>query len=77
MPSRIEWPNTWTKSLHTPNNELPGYHIKQSDGEALEMLELWRILSTSSLPLLPGPLWSGVVAPDRVSFMDQTEQFDI
>ena len=25
------------------------------------------------LPLLPGPLWSGVVAPDRVLSMDQIE----
>ena len=27
------------------------------------------------MPLLPGSLWSGVVAPDRV--MDQIEMFDI
>ena len=27
------------------------------------MLELWGMQSTSSLPLLPGPLWPGVVAP--------------
>ena len=29
--------------------------------------------STPSLPLLPGPLWPGVVAPDRVLSMDQIE----
>ena len=29
------------------------------------MLELWGMRSTSSLPLLPGPLWPGVVAPDK------------
>ena len=34
--------------------------------------ELW-MRSTPSLPLLPGPLWPRVVAPDRVLFMDQIE----
>ena len=29
------------------------------------MLELWGMQSTPSLPLLPGPLWPGVVAPDK------------
>ena len=30
--------------------------------------------SAPSLPLLPGPLWLGVVAPDRVLSMGQIEQ---
>ena len=47
-----------------PTNKFPGYDTKQSDGEVPVMLELWRIRSTSSLPLLPGPLWPGMVAPD-------------
>ena len=29
------------------------------------MLELWEMLSTPLLPSLPGPLWAGVVAPDK------------
>ena len=29
------------------------------------MLELWEMLRTHSLPSLPGPLWPGVVAPDK------------
>ena len=29
--------------------------------------------STPSLPSLPGPLWPGVVAPDRVLSMGQIE----
>ena len=29
------------------------------------MLESWGMRSTPSLPLLPGPLWHGVVAPDK------------
>ena len=35
------------------------------------MLELWRAQSTSLLPTLPGSLWPGVVAPDRVLSMGQ------
>ena len=37
------------------------------------MLQLWGMWSTSSLPLLPGPLWPGVVVPDKVLSMDQIE----
>ena len=29
------------------------------------MLELWGMRCTPSLPSLPGPLWPGVVAPDK------------
>ena len=42
-----------------------GYDTKQSDGEVPEVLGLWGMRSTHSLPSLPGPLWPGVVAPDR------------
>ena len=38
------------------------------------MLELWGMWSTPSLPSLPGPLWPGVVAPDRVLSVGQIEQ---
>ena len=44
--------------------QCPGYD-KQSDGEVPAMLELWGMQSTPSLPSLPGPLWPGVVAPDK------------
>ena len=37
------------------------------------MLELWEVQSTSLLPSLPGPLWSGVVALDRVLSIGQIE----
>ena len=50
---------------------------KHSDGEAPIMLEFGRMLHTPLLPLLPGPLWPGVVAPDRVLFIGQIELFDI
>ena len=49
--------------------ECPGYDTKQSDGEVPSVLELWRMRSTPSLPSLPGPLWPGVVAPDRALSM--------
>ena len=54
-----------------------GYDIKQSDGEDSVTLELWGIGSTPSLPLLPGPLWPGVVSPDRVLSMHQIELWDL
>ena len=52
------------------------YDTKPSDGDdpALEFVGIW---STSSLPLLRGPLWSGVVSPDRALSMGQIELFDI
>ena len=37
------------------------------------MLELKGMRSTPSLPSFPGPLWPGVVAPDRVLSMGQIE----
>ena len=49
----------------TPPIGRPEYDIKQSDGEAPVMLELWGMQSIPSLPLLPGLLWPEVVAPDR------------
>ena len=56
------------KYLHLCN-ECPGYDTKQSDGEFPVIPGLWGIRNTPSLPLLPGPLWPGVVAPDRVLSM--------
>ena len=41
------------------------------------MLELWGMWGTPSLPSCPGPLWPGVVAPDRVLSMGQKELFEI
>ena len=50
-----------------------GYDTKQSDGKAPVMLELWRMWRMPLLPLHPGPLWPGVVAPDSVLSMGQIE----
>ena len=41
------------------------------------MMEVWGIQSTPLLPSHAGPLWLGVVAPDRVLSIDQIEVFDI
>ena len=47
------------------SNECPEFDTKQSDGEVPVMLELWGMQSTPTLPLLPGPLKSRMVAPDK------------
>ena len=77
LPIRLGLENTLTASLQrgkTLPNECPRYNSKQSDGEVPIMLEIWEMWSTPSLLLLPGPLWPGVVATDRVLSMDQIEQ---
>ena len=48
-----------------PKKEGPEYDTKQSDNEVPVIQELWGMQSTPSLPSLPGPLWLGVVAPDK------------
>ena len=64
------------RSETPPPNESPGYDIKQSDGETPVMLGLWGMQITPSLPLFPGPLWPGVLAPDRVLSMGEIKLFD-
>ena len=54
-------------------NECPGYDTKQSDSEVPVMVELWGMRSIPSLPSLLGPLWPGVVAPERVLSKGQIE----
>ena len=60
-------------SAESNRNECPWLVTKQSDGEFL----IWEPWSTPSLHLLPGLLWHGVVAPDKVLSMSQIELFDI
>ena len=46
----VEYPDCFSAEGVRPTpNECPGYDTKQSDGEVLEMLELWGMRST---PLL-------------------------
>ena len=60
-----------------PPNDCPGYDTQLSADEALVLLELWVIWSTSSLPSLPDLLWPVMVAPDRVLSNGQIELFDV
>ena len=49
------------------------YGTKPSIGEVPVMLELWGMQSTPSLTSLPGPIWPGLVAPDRVLSVGQID----
>ena len=53
--------------------ECPVYDTKQSNDEVQVMLGPWGMRSIPSLPLLPGQLWPGMVAPDRSLSMGQIE----
>ena len=61
----VEYTDCFSAEGYDPSNECPGYDTKQSDSEFQAMPELLGMRSTPSLPSLPGPLWPGVVAPDR------------
>ena len=74
---RIHWLHLCKEVRHPIHNECLGYDTKQYDGEAPVKLELWGMWSTPSLPSLSGPLWPGVVTPDRVLSMGQIKLFDI
>ena len=65
---RIRWLHLCWGVRPLPN-ECPGYETKQSDGEVPVMLGLWGMRSTPSLPLLPSPLWPGLVAPEKALSM--------
>ena len=58
------------RGVKLPPHESPRYNFKPSDSEASGMLELWGMWSTPSLPLLPGPLWPGMVAPEKGSIYE-------
>ena len=69
----VEYTDCFSAKEQNPSKECPGYDTKQSNGEAPVMLEFWGMKSTSSLPSHPGPTWPGVLAPNRVLSMGQTE----
>ena len=78
MAGAVKYINYMTAEEYDPPYlECSGYDTKQSDCEALIMHEIWEIRNTLSLPLLPGPFWSGVLAPDRVMSFGQIQRFDI
>ena len=49
------------------------YMTKKFDGEVPVVLELWGMQSSPLLPSLPGSIWPGMVAPDRVLSIGQIE----
>ena len=66
----VEYTNCTSAEGYDPTpNECPEYVTKQSDGKVPAVLQLWGMRNTPSLPSLPGPLWPGVVAPDRALSM--------
>ena len=56
----VEYTDCTSAEGKTPPMSL--LDMKQSDGE---VPELWRMWKTPSLPLLPGPLWPGMVTLDN------------
>ena len=71
----VEYTDCISSGGYDSSNECPRYDTKQSDGEASVMIKLWGTWSTPSLLSLPGLLWLGAVAPDRVLSMDQIEPY--
>ena len=69
----VEYTDCFSAEMEDIPNECPGYDTKHTDGEVPVMLEFWGMRSTPSLPFLQGPLWPGVVAPNRVLSMGQIE----
>ena len=65
------------RGVKTPTTSVPRYDTKQSEGEASVML---KPLGNAEYPFIvfaPGPLWPGIVTPDRVLCIGQIELFDI
>ena len=69
----VEYTNCIPTERKDPTKECPDNDTKQSDWDVPVMLELWGMRGTPSLPLVPGPLWPGVVASDRVQYIGQIE----
>ena len=70
-------PATSLQRAKPPTNECPAYYMKQSYSETPGILEPRGMQIIPLLPSFPGPLWLGVIAPDRVLSMGQIELFDI
>ena len=68
-PARVEGlENMDINMVEISKKRCPGYDIKL---HLIFRLLFWITLSTSSLPLLPNPLWSWLVVPVKVLSMDQ------
>ena len=82
QPSQLELLNTLTASQlrdmphhHQRVPRIYEYDNKLTNGQ-VSLLKLWGMWYTPSLPLLPGPLRSGVVAPVRITSMRHIELFN-
>ena len=75
MYSPVSW-GCWIRRLHLCKsvrsllNDGSGYETKWLDGEA-PVLEIWKMWSTSSLPLLPDQPWPGLLVQFSVLSMGQ------
>ena len=69
LAASVEYTDCISAERVRPPTKFPGYDTKQTDDEVPVML----LRSTPSFLSLPGPLWFGVVAPDRVLSMGQIE----
>ena len=75
--SKSHFPVGWSSKIHRLPlcrgiyhlNDSPGYETKESYAEVPVMLDLLGMRSIPLLPLLPGPHWPGIVAPDWVLSM--------
>ena len=67
----VEYTNCFS-AIEYPPNKCPGYDIKQSDGVAPVMLEVWGMRIIPSLPSFLGSLWPRVVAPDSTYGSNRT-----
>ena len=61
-----------TQTGKSPSN-TPTNVLDMILNKAPEIQELWKMQSSPSLPSLPGPLWPGVVVPEKVLSMGQIE----
>ena len=62
-------------SLANPYKKgAPVYDSKTASSEVL-FLDIWKVLRTSTLQLLPGPFWSEMLVPDTVPSTDQIDMF--
>ena len=68
----VEYKDCFSIACRSPS-KCHGHDSKQSDDEVTVMLELWGIRSYPSLPSLPGSLWPGVVASERILSFGQIE----
>ena len=66
----------WRVRPPSPHQVSWVWHATTSDGE-VSVLDIWRMWSILSLPLLLCPLWPRVVVPIRIPSMRQVELFSL